>query len=173
MKDEQEVTSRVMSMKDKRELAKLLYVSGACGTQKETAERVGVSEVTISKWSNADAWDEQKRSLLTIRHNQLSRMYLLLEYYVNKVENRVKEFKAIQDDPTIKQEVKDKALDISTKDTDVIIKLTGAVKNLEIELSVAEVVDVFMKYNDHLRKMAPEKIKEAVELQDSYIKTLI
>jgi hypothetical protein len=173
MKDESVTTGRVIGMKEKRELAQLLYVSGACQHQLEVAERVGVSKVSINKWAQADKWDEKKRSLLTIRSNQLSRMYLLLEYYVSKVEDKVKRFKEMQEDKDASPAEKSAADDINTKDTDVIVKLTGAIKNLEIELSVAEVVDVLTKYNEYIRKVSPEKLKAEVELQDGYVKTLI
>ena len=157
MIDQKKGTGNSMNMEDRKALAKLLFISGLCPTQKELADRVKVSEQTISKWANKERWDEQKRSLLTIRQEQLSRLYLLLEYYVKKVEDQVKNRNG----------------SINTKDTDVIIKLTGAIKNLEIELSVGEVVDVFMKYNEHIRKLAPERMKEQVEMQDAYIKSLL
>lgn len=150
-----------MTNKQKKELAELLFVSGACQTQKELAERVGVSEITMSKWVNAGNWEEKKRSLITIRNEQLGRLYRLLEWYTDRLEEQMEAHK------------EDTKPQLNSKDTDVIIKLTGAIKNLEIELSVAEVVDVFMKYNEHVRKVAPDKLKEEVDLQDSYIKTLI
>ncbi len=150
-----------MNIKQKKELAKLLYVSGACKTQKELAERVDVSPITMSKWVRAGNWEEQKRSLITIRNEQLGRLYRLLEWYTNGLEGQMEA-----------QEEGAKP-HLNTKDTDVIIKLTGAIKNLEIELSVAEVVDVFMKYNKYIRKTAPERIKEEADLQDGFVKTLL
>ena len=45
-----------------RDYAKLLYTKEKI-TQKEIAARVGVSEVTISKWAKLDSWESLKLNL--------------------------------------------------------------------------------------------------------------
>jgi len=64
---------------------------------------------------------------------------------------------------------------ISTKDTDIIVKLTGAIRSLEIEVSVADIIEVFMKFNDWSRQngAALEILKEIGVLQDGFIKSRI
>jgi uncharacterized protein YjcR len=62
----------------KKEWAKLLFIRENL-SQKEIAEKVGISTVTINKWAQADGWTKLKQSMLTTRETQLSRLYMQLD----------------------------------------------------------------------------------------------
>ena len=62
----------------KKEWAKLLYTRERL-TQKEIAERTGISAVTINKWIREYAWNKLKQSMLVTRETQLNRLYMQLD----------------------------------------------------------------------------------------------
>jgi hypothetical protein len=147
-----------LPIKERKDLAKLLFTRGVVQTQKELSERVKVSEQTIVKWVRDGKWEEEKRSLLVVRYEQLARLYRMLERKVTTLEAMEAE-----------------GGQISTKDTDIIVKLTGAIRSLEVEVSVADIIEVFMKFNDWSRQngAALETLKEIGVLQDGFIKSRI
>src|SRR5690606_29372849 len=108
-----------------KEFAKTLYVSENLH-QKVIAERVGVTEKTLSKWINEGGWKNLKRSLITTKQNQISLLYDQLEHMNNEIANR--DYKVA-----------------TSKEADVIIKLTGAIQKLETETGVGETVEVSKK----------------------------
>ena len=61
-------------MEQLRALAKMLFVHESL-TQKEISARIDVSEVTISKWSNADNWESYKVSITITKEEQLKSLY--------------------------------------------------------------------------------------------------
>jgi hypothetical protein len=61
------------------------------------------------------------------------------------------------------------AVTITSKDTNVIIQLTASIKNLEIETSIAEKVQVGMAFNEMVRKEDPEFSKKFIQYFDAYI----
>lgn len=145
-----------MLIKQKKELAQLLYVRGVVENQSELAERVGVSAQTISKWKKVGNWDDFKKSLLTTRQEELRNLYDQLAEINNSIKEKPKGNRFA-----------------NNKEADVLSKLTATIRNLETEVSIAQTVDVFMKFNDWLRQINLEKAKEVVELQDLFVKTLL
>jgi transcriptional regulator with XRE-family HTH domain len=139
-----------LSIKQKKDWAKLLYLQDTL-TQKAIAEKVGVTEKTISGWVNDENWEELRKSLLVTKEEQLSMLYNQLSA-LNKV---------IKDDqkciPTAGQ-------------SDSILKITAAIKNLETETSLTEVFEVGKKFIKHLQQTDFEKAKEVVDLYDGFIK---
>lgn len=129
-----------MAMKnDKKEKAKALFLTGQY-SQKEIAALVEVSEVTLSKWANNpdDNWEEFKTSLLTTKPNELKRLYRWLKMKNDEVEGKGK---------------------IDSKDTNAIIQLTSAINDLEIETSIAQIVDVGEALIELSRKESIEDAK--------------
>lgn len=142
-----------MTIEQKKEFAKLLYVRERL-TQKEVAERTGVSEPTMSKWVREGSWERLRRSLLVTKQEQIARLYDQLE--------------------ALNDEIGKRDLKVpNNKEADVISKLTAAVRSLETEVSIGEVVEVGMEFCDYVRQHAPEKIGDVVALFDGFIKTTI
>ena len=60
-----------LTINQKKEWAKLLFIKDANITQKEIATKVEVSERSISKWVNEDGWEQLRQSNLLSREEQL------------------------------------------------------------------------------------------------------
>lgn len=142
-----------MTIDQKKEFAKLLYVRERL-TQKEVAERADVSEATMSKWVREYAWEKLRRSLMVTKQEQIGRLYDQIEALNAEIEAR---------------EIKVP----NNKEADVLSKLTAALRNLETEISIGEIVEVGMEFCDYVRQQAPDKIGDVVSLFDGFIKTAI
>lgn len=139
----------------KKDNAKYFY----CNTnlsQKEIAERVSVSEVTLSKWANdkKENWDSLKASFTITKQEQLSRTLNQIAAINKKI---TEEQKGI---PT-------------NSDADILAKLAAVIERLEKETSITDVVSVSVKFLDWLRKVDTEKAKELSAFFDAFIKDLI
>lgn len=137
----------------KKELAQFFYCNSQL-SQKEIAEKVGTSEVSMSKWVREGKWDTLKASITITRQEQLNRVYQQISAINNKI---TEEQKGI---PT-------------GADADVLAKLAAVVERLEKETSITDVVSVSMKFLDWLRKIDTEKAKELSALFDAFIKDLL
>ena len=137
----------------KKELAQFFYCNSQL-SQKEIAEKVRVSEVSMSKWVREGKWDTLKASITITRQEQLNRVYQQISAINNKI---TEEQKGI---PT-------------GADADVLAKLAAVVERLEKETSITDVVSVSMKFLDWLRKIDTEKAKELSGLFDAFIKDLL
>jgi transposase-like protein len=138
---------------DKKQKAKALFLTGQY-LQKEIAAIVGISEKTLSKWANdeKEKWEDLKVSMLTTRSNELRRLYKML--------------RIINDGLDEKSEM---GLPINSKDADAVLKLTAAIKNLEIETSIAEKVEVGSEFINMIRKEDIELSKVITKWFDIYL----
>lgn len=140
---------------ENRGKAKSLYLTGQYD-QKEIAALLEVSEKTIGKWKTEDDWESFKTSLLTTRENELRRLYKML--------------KNLNDDIDFRSENK---IPINSKDADAVLKLTAAIKNLEVETSIAEKVEVGTDFINLVRKENVELSKQITKWFDVYLKSSI
>jgi len=139
----------------KKDWAKLIYLKENL-TQKEIANRVGVTEKTLSKWANEGNWEQLKSSVIITKSEELSRIYMQL--------NEINTFIFSK---------KEGERFASSKEADILSKLTASARNLETETSIAEAMDVFRKFINWLRAIDLDKAKDVIMLQDAFIKTLI
>lgn len=140
-----------LTTKQKKDWAQLLFINERAMTQKAIAEKVGVSEKTLSKWVKAEKWDNLRKSLLVTKEQQLRRLYDQIDAITTEIAERDKKF-------------------ANSKEADTITKLTSAIKNLEIETSLAEVFEIGKKFITWLQANDFEKSKEVVDLYDGFIK---
>lgn len=140
---------------DRQNKARSLYVTGKYD-QKEIADIVGASEKTISKWKREGEWDTMKESLLTTRENELRRLYKML--------------RILNDDIDLKAMEK---IPINSKEADALLKLTAAIRNLELETSIADKVEVATSFIDFVRKNDLEMSKSIASLFDAFLKQFI
>ena len=138
---------------EQREKAKSLYLTGQYD-QKEIAALTGVSEKSICKWKEEENWDSFKTSLLTTRENQLKNLYKILDNL-----------------NTSTLEAIERGIKVNPKDADAVIKYTAAIKNLELETSIAEKVEVGMSFINLVRKDNLELSKVIAHWFDVYLKT--
>jgi predicted DNA-binding protein YlxM (UPF0122 family) len=114
-----------LSKDSEREFARMLYVNERI-TFKEIAERVKVTEKTVSKWCEVNGWDKLRKSLLTTRQNQLVHWYNQLDALNEEIDQR------------------DRKIPTSTE-ADIMSKITSNIQKLETEVGLGEYVEVSKK----------------------------
>lgn len=140
---------------DNRQKAKSLYITGQY-TQKEIAALIGVTEKSITKWKEQEDWESLKESLLTTRENELRRLYKMLKVINDDIDTRAKD-----------------GIPINSKEADAVLKLTAAIRNLELETSIADKVDVGSAFINLVRKDDVELAKTITNWFDVYLKSCI
>ncbi|MCR5697852.1 MAG: helix-turn-helix domain-containing protein [Marinilabiliaceae bacterium] len=153
---EKNTTSESLTMKQRRDFAQHLYLTEANITQKELAERVGVSKNTICRWVADGKWDEMRTSVVATKAAQLSRLYNHLRELNDAVESRPEGERFI-----------------NNKDADTLTKLTAAIRNLETETNIGDKIEVGKEFLAYVRKTAdsPDTVKTVANLFDGYIKS--
>lgn len=140
----------------KKELAKLLFFQTDL-TQKEIAERVDVREATVSSWVQKESWNRVRKSILATRQRELGRLYDQLEALNNKI--------------TLREEGERYA---NNKEADIMTKLTASIRQLETETSLAQIIDVFTKFNEFIRKLdGLDAAKQMFTYQDAFVKSMM
>lgn len=136
----------------KKEWAKVLYVKENL-TQKEIAEKIGSSRQSVNRWASEGKWEELKVGLTLTKEEQIKNLY-----------RQVAELnKAIL-------EREDGARFASVSEADTITKLSAAIKKMESDTGIADIVSVGIKFLDWLRKADVDKAKEFAEYWDMFIK---
>ena len=136
----------------KKEWAKTLYMRENL-TQQEIAERVGVSRVTVSNWVRAGKWEEQKAGLTLTRQEQVANLYRQVAE-INRAISARAEGERFP----------------NSKEADILGKLSAAIRNMEQETGIADIISVLTGFIEWLRPFALEKAKELTRLADAYIK---
>lgn len=136
----------------KKELAKLLYLHETL-TQKEIAVRVGISEVTLSKWVNKESWESFKVSITITKEEQLKNLYRQLAALNDAIAARDKE-----------------ARFATSTEADTISKLATAIDKMESDVGISDMVSVSKKFLTWLRKFDLQKAQDITPLFDAFIK---
>lgn len=145
-----------LSLEQKKDYARQLYLNDSSITQVEIAEKVGVSKVTLCKWVKDGKWQELQMSLLVGKEEQLARLYKQLRLLNDAIENKENQKFA------------------TSKEADAILKLTVAIKNLETEINIAEKMATGKEFLSFVRKTAGfDTSKEVAKLFDSFIKSCL
>lgn len=136
----------------KKEWAKTLYMRENL-TQQEIAERVGVSRVTVSNWVRAGKWEEQKAGLTLTRQEQVANLYRQVAEINRDISARAEGERFP-----------------NSKEADILGKLSAAIRNMEQETGIADIISVLTGFIEWLRPFDLEKAKELTRLADAYIK---
>lgn len=140
-------------MEGKRDWAQHLFVEQRL-SQKDISEKTGVSQRTIGLWKDKYNWEALRKSLLVTKKEQLTMLYNQLD--------------------SINKHIKEKQDNIpSSKDADAILKITAAIKNLETDVSVADVFEVGKRFVQHVQQLDYEASKLIVDFYDSFIKNCL
>lgn len=124
-----------------KELARLYFFNG--DSQKDIAEKVGVSQQTITRWVRDGGWDTI-RAAKTITRRELV----------------VKMLQAIND-----------KLDSGEWTADELIKATSAIEKLDKKTNIVTVIEVFTAFNNWLiarMKIDPELTPDSVRIINRY-----
>jgi transcriptional regulator with XRE-family HTH domain len=135
-----------------RRYATLLYTREKI-SQKEIAIRVGVSEVTISKWAKAENWEGMKLNLSVTREERMMSTINQLTELDNAISSRGEGFRY----PT-------------SKEADTRRKLVSDLAALETECGVRDIINVSVKFLEWVRKIDLVKAQELSDYFDAFIK---
>jgi transcriptional regulator with XRE-family HTH domain len=164
-----------------QEYAKYLFTEKGL-SQKEIAQKVGVTEKTVGNWvkANDEEWKKIRKSLLNTKKTQISRLYDQLEKLNEEIASRPivtksmttpikidKEgnplTKAPEYDPIVLSNVP------TSKEADIISKITKAIQQLEGETSVGAIIETAMGFCDFLRGIDLEFAQEVTRYFDLFI----
>ncbi len=141
-----------LTNKQKKEWAGVLYLKENL-TQAEIAEKVGVSRVTVNKWIKSEMWEKHKAGITITREEQIGNMYRQVAEINRNIEER--------------EEGKRFA---SPKEADSLIKLASAIKKMEGDAGIADIISVGTRVIEWLRQVDLEKAKEFTRYIDAFIK---
>lgn len=141
-----------LTNKQKKEWAGVLYLKENL-TQAEIAEKVGVSRVTVNKWIKSEMWEKHKAGITITREEQIGNMYRQVAEINRNIEER--------------EEGKRFA---SPKEADSLIKLASAIKQMEGDAGIADIISVGTRVIEWLRQVDLEKAKEFTRYIDAFIK---
>lgn len=137
---------------DKKDIAKSLFLNGHF-TQEEIAEKVGNTRQTVSRWIKDGGWEQIKASM-TITPEQilvgLNRQIIEINNNINSREEG-KRFATVPE-------------------ADTLAKLASAIKKIEQDVGIADIVDVGIKFTNWLRIVDIDRAKVFNELWDLFIK---
>lgn len=169
------------------DFAKILFVNENI-SQKEIAGRLKVTEKTVGKWIKDNNWESLKVSMLVTKDNQLTSLYKQLETINHEIETRP----IVYDVPTfLLKPVKLKNGDGSeslefpkftetdypikignvatSRDADIISKITTAIKRLETETNIGETVEVAKQLIQFIGSQDLVFSKQLTEYCDAFI----
>ena len=125
----------------RKEFARMLYMQGH--TQKEIAEKVGVTRNTISAWINSEKWGELKAAKTITRKELVAKM-------LAKINEK---------------------LDADQWTSDEMAKATAAIEKLDKQTNVVTIIEVVSAYDTWLiarMKLDPELTPELVKVMNRY-----
>lgn len=144
-----------LSNTQKKEWAKTLYLKENL-TQQEIADRVGVARITVNRWIADGKWEVQKAGLTLTREEQIANLYRQVAEINRK----------IADKPEGERFA-------SNAEADILGKLSAAIKKMETDVGIADIISVQTKFIEFLRSIDLEKAKELTQLSDAFIKSLL
>lgn len=142
----------VKSNINKKDIAKDLYLKGGC-TQEEIATKVGTTRQTVSRWAREGKWEELRASFTISTENILAGM--------------IRQVSEIQNQANARKEGEHS---FTSKEADTVVKITSAIKKLQNDAGITDIVNVGIKFTNWLRGIDIEKAKEYNELWDLFIK---
>lgn len=144
-----------LTNKQKKEWAGMLYLKENL-TQQEIADKVGVSRITVNKWIKAEMWEQRKAGLTLTREEQIGLLY----QQVAEINRNIKD----------REEGKRYA---TSKEADILIKLSSAIKKMETESGIADIIDVGTRFIEFLRPVNLELAKDVTRMFDLFVKSSI
>lgn len=141
-----------LSTQQKKDYARTLYLKDNL-TQQEIADKVGVSRQTIIRWAAAEKWEEMKVGLTLGREQQIAN----LQRQVTELNNLILSRPERQRFATCAE-------------ADTLGKLAAAIKKMETEVGITDLVNVGMRFIEWIRPIDLDKAKEVTILWDKFLK---
>lgn len=136
----------------KKSLARDLYLLGQY-TYEEIGIKVGVQRQTVSRWAKEGKWDDTKAGMSVTREENLK----YLNQHLKNINMDILERDKDNRQPT-------------SKEADVMVKLAAAIKSLELDVGISDIISVGIRFTDWLRRSDLEKAKEFIPFWDAFIK---
>lgn len=125
--------------------------------QKEIADKVGVSAVTVSKWCTEGKWKEARAAKNITRPELVNKLLLTIDKLIEQVN--------ASEDAAMIAGLGDK-----------LAKLSAVIEKLDKKANVVDAIEVFMAFSKWLEyrsqtdpELTPELIKAINRYQDKYI----
>ena len=144
-----------LKSEQKKALAREIYILGNY-TYEEIAQRVGTKRQTVSRWAKLGKWDELKSGMSVTREEILKRMYS----HLNNINATILEREEGKRTPT-------------ASEADIMVKVAAAIKKMEIDVGISDIISVGMRFGEFLRRADLDKAKEFVKLWDVFLKEQI
>lgn len=142
-------------LENKKALARALYMSGM--ERNEIAQKTGVSNVTISKWTTQEGWREARAAKAITRPELVNKLLLTIDKLIEQVN--------ASEDPTLMAGLGDK-----------LAKLSSVIEKLDKKANVVDAIEVFMAFNRWIQDQAsydpeitPELIKAINKYQNKFL----
>ena len=142
-------------LEQKKELARMYYMNG--DIQKVIAEKVSVSEQTISSWVDKEGWAARRAGVNVTRPELINKSLAAL----NKILDQVYQ----SDDIEMISALPDK-----------LSKFASAIEKLDKKANIVSTIDVFMAFSKWIQyrasfdpEVTPELIRAINKYQDLYI----
>lgn len=137
-----------LSRQQQKDLARVYYVTNGL-TAKDTAEKVGVSENTISKWVNDLGW----KSLKAAEIGKSANLIAALENDIIR----------------ICEHAKSEERPINSQEADSIYKTTLSIRNLGKDFGIDVYNAVLQEFLSFSRDVNPEFQKQGVDISDAFL----
>jgi len=145
--------ARDLTTSQKKELAKTLYLdSNSRLTIQELAAKVGVSRNTMSKWINAENWDELKAGITIMPSEQIKMWNRQIMEINNKIAGRPEGQRFA-----------------NNAEADTLVKLSTAIKKIKTESNISDVIAVSIEVTQFIGKFDFDFAKKVAEYFDKFI----
>ena len=141
-----------LTAQQKKDYARTLYLKDNL-TQQEIAEKVGASRQTIIRWAAAEKWEEMKVGMTLGREQQIANLHRQVMELNNLIISRP-----------------DGKSFATSAEADTLGKLAAAIKKMETEVGITDLVNVGMRFIEWIRPIDLDKAKEVTVLWDKFIK---
>lgn len=144
-----------LKSEQKKMLAREIYLLGSY-TYEEIAEKVGAQRQTISRWAKSGNWESLKSGMSVTREQILKNMYR----HLNQINEDI-----LARDKSNRQP--------NSKEADVMVKLSAAIKSMELDVGISDIISVGMRFCEFLRRSDLDKAKEFTRYWDVFIREQI
>ncbi len=141
--------------KQKKELARTLYLKERL-TQKEIAQKVAVSQQTLSKWVREEDWEALRAGLTVTKDEQIRNLYRQVEE-LNRVILSRSEGERFA----------------TTAECDSLGKLAAAIRKLENDVGISDFVGVGIRFMEFIRRTDLAEAQKLAGYWDAFLLDVI